>query len=169
MTRLRPRSPSLSLSLASSLTLSASVVVAAVAGSSCAPGAVDADSPVLLGAMDPELVEKAKTLVFSFSSTQSCADLVDLSPAQIGDLLVDAEENAPLQILDPASEEHVFGKVQPNVPIAYFVLASVSDFGQRVAFEDLSGTVFAMACRDFAAPSGTRHDLPLTLFPIGLR
>ena len=68
--------------------------------------------------------------------------------------LLAAEENAPLQILSPNISEHVFGKVDPNVPIAYFVLASVkTDFGQRVAFEDLSGTVFAMACRDFTAPS----------------
>jgi hypothetical protein len=142
------------------------------ASSACMPGWVDANSnsPVILGAVDPSLVQKAKTLVFSFSNTQTCADLVDLSPAQIGALLEGADENAPLQILEPSTEEHVFGKVDPNIPIAYFVLASVkTDFGQRVAFEDLSGTVFAMGCRDFAAPSGTRHDLPLTLFPVGLR
>ena len=108
--------------------------------------------------------------MFSFSKTQTCVDLVDLSPAAIGDVLEAAAENAPLQILDPATVEHVFGKVQPNVPIAYFVLASArTDVGDNVAFGDLTGTVFAMACRDFAAPSGTRHDLPLTLFPVGLR
>lgn len=146
------------------------VLVTLASIASCGPGFADANSPVILGAMDPELVSKAKTLVFSFSNTQTCADLVDLSPAQIGDLLEGADENAPLQILDPSTEEHVFGKVDPDVTIAYFVLASVkTDFGQRVAFEDLSGTVFAMGCRDFTAPSGTRHDLPLTLFPIGLR
>ena len=133
-------------------------------------GGVDVSSPVLLGALDPDLLAKARTLVFSFSKTQQCAELVDLSPAQIGDLLEAAAENAPLQILDPTTTEHVFGKVDPNVPIAYFVLASVrTDFGQRVAFSDLAGSVFAMGCRDFSAPSGTRHDLPLSLFPIGLR
>ncbi len=138
---------------------------------SCSPGFVDANSNVTtLAAIDPDLVLKAKTLVFSFSNTQTCADLVDLSPAQIGALLVGADENAPLQILEPTTEEHVFGKVDPDIPIAYFVLSSVkTDVGQRVAFEDLSGTVFAMGCRDFNAPSGTRHDLPLTLFPVGLR
>lgn len=151
-------------------------VVATFAGalitSACQPGFIDASpsSPVVLAAIDPDLVLKAKTLVFSFSRTQTCADLVDLSPAQIGALLEEAEENAPLQILGPTTDEHVFGKVEPDVPIAYFVLSSVkTDFGQRVAFEDLAGTVFAMGCRDFAAPSGTRHDLPLTLFPVGLR
>lgn len=146
------------------------VLIAAAASAACQPGAVDANSPVVLGAVDPDLVAKARTLVFSFSNTQTCADLVDLSPSEIGEVLEAAQENAPLQILDPTTEEHVFGKVDPNIPIAYFVLASVrTDFGQRVAFSDLSGSVFAMGCRDFAAPSGTRHDLPLTLFPIGLR
>jgi hypothetical protein len=152
------------------LLLSASLASLVVVLGACAPGGVDANSPVILGAIDPALVQKAKTLVFSFSNTQTCADLVDLSPTQIGDVLREVEENAPLQILDPTTEEHVFGKVTPDVPIAYFVLASVkTDFGQRVSFENLAGTVFAMGCRDFTAPSGTRHDLPLTLFPIGLR
>lgn len=132
--------------------------------------AVEGSSPVILGALDPELLTKARTLVFSFSKTQTCADLVDLSPTEIGAALEAAAENAPLQILDPTTSEHVFGKVDPNIPIAYFVLASVrTDFGQRVAFSDLAGTVFAIGCRDFSAPSGTRHDLPMTLFPIGLR
>lgn len=147
--------------------LAASSLLALAA--SCA-GAVDASSPVVLAALDPTLLSGARTLVFSFSKTQTCADIVDLSPAEIGDVLEAAPENAPLQLLDPSTVEHVFGKVDPGVPIAYFVFASTkTDFDQRVAFGDLAGTVFAMGCRDFTAPSGTRFDLPLTLFPVGLR
>ena len=153
-----------------SRSLPLALVLACSAPLASCVGAVDASSPVLLGALDPTLLAGARSLVFSFSQTQTCADLVDRSPAQIGEALAAAEENAPLQILDATSDEHVFGKVDPDVPTAYFVLASTrSDFDQRVAFDDLAGTVFAVGCRDFAAPSGTRHDLPLTLFPVGLR
>ena len=145
------------------------VVSAAVTlmATSCG-GAVDGSAPVVFG--DLELLSKARTLVFSFAKTQTCANLVDLSPVEIGTLLENAQENAPLQLLDATATEHVFGKVDPNTATAYFVLASTrADFGKRVAFSDLSGTVFAMGCRDFSAAAGTRQDLAISLFPIGLR
>lgn len=133
-------------------------------------GVIEGSSPVLLAALDPDLLREADTLLFSFSKTQTCSDLVDRSPAEISALLEDAEENAPLQPIEPTAPEHVFGRVEPNVPTAYFVLASAkTDLGPRLAFADFTNTVFAFGCRDFAAPSGTRHDLPITLFPIGLR
>lgn len=133
-------------------------------------GGVDASSPVLLGALDPDLLVNARSLVFTFSTTQTCADLVDLSPAEMGSALEDAQENAPLQRLDASASEHVFGKVDPDVPIAYFVLASVrAELDPQDGLSALTGSVFAFGCRDFLAPSGSRHDLPITLFPIGLR
>ena len=130
------------------------------------------DSRISLSAVDPTLVPSTKLFVFSFSTTRTCADLMDLDPAAIG-AEVEAER-APLQPLEPGGDavEHVFGNVAPNVPIAFFVLSSSTsrgDLGQRIDFADLNGSVFAMACKDFNAPSGTRSDLPMTLFPVGLR
>lgn len=134
----------------------------------CGGAFVDGDMPVSLAAQDATLVQSTRTFIFSFSQTKTCADLVDLGPNEIADTL--APEGAPLQILDPALNEHVFGKVPPDVPIAYFVLASsTTSPNPRVQFGDFGNSVFAIGCRDFSAPSGTRHDLPLTLFPLGLR
>ena len=143
-------------------------VAVLVATASCGGGVFDADSPVALGAIDPDLITNAQALIFSFSTTKTCKDLVDLGPEEIGTLL--APEGAPLQILPPDSVDHVFGKVPPDKPIAYFVLASSrANLNQRVEFAQFKGSVFAVGCRDFSAPSGTRHDLPITLFPVGLR
>ncbi len=146
----------------------ATVVVAlAASAGGCAGAALDA-GPVSLASKDQALLDNASALIFSFSTAHTCADLVDLPPSAIGELL--APEGAPLQILDANAADHVFGKVPPDVPIAYFVLASSqATDNQRVAFDQFTGTVFAVGCRDFSAPSGTRHDLPLTLFPVGLR
>jgi hypothetical protein len=147
--------------------VAAFLTAASLAVSACGPGP-SSHSPVTLQAFDPELLTDARTLVFSFSTTRVCADLMDLAPDALGELLQD--EEPPLQLLDGASQEHVFGKVTPDVPIAYFVLASArSDFGQAVALRDLKGTVFGMACRELEVKSGTRQDLPMTLFPVGLR
>lgn len=129
---------------------------------------LDGESPVVLSAFDPELLVEAGTFVFSFSKTRTCADIVDRAPDEIAELL--AAEDAPVQALDPSVGEHVFGKVTPDVPIAYFVLASTtSEIGERVELAALKGTVLAVGCRDLSVKSGTRQDLPITLFPVGLR
>lgn len=137
----------------------------------CVGGVLEGQGPVTLAAVDPSLLETAQLLVFSFSTTQPCEELVDLAPAEIGAAL--ADENAPLQPLENRQgTSHVFGDVPAGVPLAFFVLASAAtrgELGQRIDFADLGGTVFAMACRDFEAAGGTRNDLPLTLFPVGLR
>lgn len=145
----------------------AGVLAVLVGGAGCGPR-IDANNPVSLSAFDPELLVDTKTFVFSFSTTKTCADLMDLAPDALDDAL--ASEQAPLQLLAPGVDEHVFGKVTPDVPIAYFVLASAKgDLGQLVQLRDFKGTVFAMGCRDLTVRSGTRQDLPITLFPVGLR
>ncbi|HEY4221708.1 MAG TPA: hypothetical protein VGO62_10200 [Myxococcota bacterium] len=148
----------------------ASVLAIALAlSASCAGAVLDSgDGSSSLAATDPALIENARSLIFSFSTKKTCADLVDLGPAEIAAAL--ASEAAPSQIIAPTEEFHVFGKVPPNTPIAYFVLASSSPKpAAPVGLETFRGSVFAMGCRDFNAPSGTRHDLPLTMFPVGLR
>jgi len=163
-----PRLRSLFVALTTALAVGGAGV-----GVGCMPAAefTANDSRISLGAVDPSLVESTKLFVFSFSTTRTCADLINLDPGQIGGEV--EAERAPLQPLEPGGEiEHVFGNVAPNVPIAFFVLSSSTergDLGQRIEFADLNGSVFAMACRDFNAPSGTRSDLPMTLFPVGLR
>lgn len=142
--------------------------LAVLALSSCGGAGLDADSPVSLAAADPAILSNAATLIFSFSKNHTCKELVDLGPAEIGALI--APEGAPLQLLERSSREHVFGKVDPGIPIAFFVLASTKvDANAHVDLGQFRGSVFAMGCRDFAAASGTRHDLPLTLFSVGLR
>lgn len=137
----------------------------------CRGAVLGGDGPMTLAAIDPELLETARLLVFSFSTTTGCADLVDMAPSEIGEAL--AGEEAPLQPVENAGEvSHVFGDVPPGQPVAFLVLASAAerdDLGQRIDFADLSGTVIAMACRDYQAEGGTRYDLPMTLFPVGLR
>lgn len=134
-------------------------------------GAVSAatDEQVVLQALDPELLSEVESFVFSFSKTRTCAQLVDLGPEQIGALLED--ERPPIQVLPGgATAEHVFGLVEPGVPVAYFVFASSRPAAnERLALADFAGTVFAMGCTDHSAQAGTRRDLPLQLFPVGLR
>lgn len=146
-------------------------LLALVAVAGCQGAIRSGDGPLSLAAVDPDLLENARTLVFSFSSTRSCGELVDRSPAAIGEAL--SGENVPLQPVDNDGDvSHVFGDVPADVPVAFLVLASAAsrdEIGQRIELADLSGTVFALACRDHRATGGTRVDLPLTLFPVGLR
>jgi hypothetical protein len=126
-----------------------------------------------IGAEDASLLAEASTLVFSFSSKAKCKDLVDLNPSGIGDKL----QGAPLQLVDLTDDEaddpsYTFGKVPPDEEIAYLVLLSAKEkgeLGDRAQFSSLDESVFAIGCRDFAAQSGTRHDLPITVFAAGLR
>jgi hypothetical protein len=122
----------------------------------------------MIGAEDAALLEEARTLIFSFSSDASCADLVNEDPAGIGDKL----GGAPLQLVDPDEESYTFGKVPANTDVAYLVLvsaASKAELGNRPQFDTLEGTVFGIGCRDLNAASGTRQDLPITVFAAGLR
>jgi hypothetical protein len=134
----------------------------------CMGGALDGTS---LTATDQALFDEAATLVFSFSSDAKCADLVNADPKGIGDQL----QGAPLQLVDlerEPSDSYTFGKVPPNEDIAYLVLLSSrskTELGDHAQFSSLKGSVFAIGCRDFNAASGTRHDLPITVFPSGLR
>lgn len=134
-------------------------------------GGLDASSPIAVGAIDPTLLQAVKTFVFSFSTAKSCEDLVNLSPAELERAL--AAENPPLQVVVPGVDgsEHVFGKVIPNQPTAYFALASIANLSRQelAGFAALKGTVIAFGCRDLAATPGARQDLPLTLFPVGIR
>ncbi len=123
-----------------------------------------------LAAVEPALLESARLLMFSFTTASACGDLVDLSPAAIGEAL---PEDAPRQAVDHDGDvSHVFGDVPADTPVAFLVLASAAsreELDERIDFADLGGTVFALACRDYRATGGTRVDLPLTLFPVGLR
>ncbi|MCC7070626.1 MAG: hypothetical protein IT383_04845 [Deltaproteobacteria bacterium] len=147
----------------------ATVILFAVGG--CRGAVVQGDGSLSLAAVDPALLENARLLVFSFTTTQSCADLVDRSPRAMGEQL--ADEDAPVQAVENGDEvSHVFGEVPADVPASFVVLASSAardELGQRIDLADLSGTVFAAGCRDYRAQAGTRVDLPVTLFPIGLR
>ncbi len=154
-------------------TCAALLVVTALlpAAGGCRGAVLGGDGPMTLAAVDPDLLETARLLVFSFSATRTCSELVDLPPNGIGEAL--AGENVPLQPVDNDGDvSHVFGDVPPSTPIAFLVLASSKDrgeLGQPFALADLSGSVFAMACRDYQATAGARTDLPMTLFPVGLR
>lgn len=149
----------------------ASAVLVVGALGACQGGVIEGEGPITLAAVDPALLENARLLMFSFSVTTSCEGLIDLSPSGIGEAL--AAEDPPRQPADNDGEvSHVFGDVPANVPIAFLVLASSAEreqLGQRVDFADLTGTVFGIACRDYQATPGTRYDLPMTLFPVGLR
>ncbi len=137
----------------------------------CRGAVVSGDGPLSLAAVDPALLENARLLVFSFSTMHTCADLVDRSPGSMGQRL--AGEDAPVQAVDnDGAVSHVFGDVPADEPAAFIVLASSAardELGERVELGDLSGTAFAVGCRDYRAQAGTRVDLPLTLFPVGLR
>ena len=137
----------------------------------CQGAVLEGDGPLTLAAVDPELLENARLLAFSFSTATSCAELVDRSPRAIGEVL--AGESAPLQVVEVGdATSHVFGDVPAGVPVAFLALASAAERdarGARLDLADLGGSVFGGACRDYRAEGGTRHDLPLTLFPVGLR
>lgn len=156
---------------ARSTPLLAAALGVALTGAACQGGVESGDGPLSLAAVDPDLLARASLLIFSFATTAACADIVDASPSQIGAAL--AAENAPLQPVENGPDvSHVFGDVPPDTPVSFLVLATSANraqLGARIDFADLSGTVFGVGCRDLEAPGGTRHDLLMTLFPVGLR
>lgn len=146
-------------------------LVALLSLGGCRGAVMAGDGPMTLAAVDPDLLESARVLLFFFTASKTCADLVELSPAGMGDLLA-GEDFSQQAVENDDDVHHVFGDVPADSPVAFMVLASSASrdqLGQRIELADLSGTVFALACRDHLATGGTRVDLPLTLFPVGLR
>lgn len=150
---------------------------------SCGSGVVDGVGGMRLAIVDPALLLESQALVFTFSQTRTCADLINLSPAAIGAALAQEEglavQKLPLVagfgdvdrdgIGDDRAVAHTFGEVPPNVSAAFLVLAVTQEPPDDFAFADLAGTSIAIGCRDLVPRPGKRHDLPLALFPSGLR
>lgn len=161
---------------------SCGVVVVSVAG--CGGLDIDALGPVELAATDPALLESARAVVFTWSSTTDCQGLLDASAADI-DAIVAKEVDPSVQRIpmlrgqvDPdrgtpnfvdGSATHTFGEVPSNVPVALLAIAAEQDPGQGFQLKDLEGTMFAFACRDLTLAPGKRVEVPLVLAPIGLR
>ena len=137
---------------------------------SCGSGVVNGVGGMRLAIVDPALLLESQALVFTFSQTRTCADLINLSPAAIGAALAEEEELAiqklPLVaglgdvdrdgIGDDRAVAHTFGEVPPNVSAAFLVLAVTQEPPDAFAFQHV-------------LPNGTRVDCMLTLpAPTGL-
>lgn len=159
------------------------VVVVVVVGSGCGLD-LDAVGPVRLAATDPALLDSARAIVFTWSSTTRCDGIADEDAADIDDIVskevdpsvqripmlrgqIDPNRGAP-NFVDGAAT-HTFGEVPSSVPVALLALATDTDPGDGFALKDLDGTIFAVACRDLTLEPGKRVEVPLVLAPVGLR
>ncbi len=170
----------------------AALVVVFVAVVLAVPGCgvdVDTVGPTRLAESEPGLLNSARALVFTFSSTAACAELVDASAEAIDDILndeggedanraaiqripmlrgkVDDRRGAAEFVDDDA--KHTFGKVPSGVPVALLALALDEDPTAEFAVADLKGSIFAVACRNVVLEPGERVQVPLVLAPAGLR
>lgn len=170
---------------AAHVALIARVVV--VVGSACVGGCgvdIDAVGPTRLLATDPALLESARAMIFTFTSGAGCADLIDASADDI-EGAVAAEADPSIQRIpmlrgqvdpdrgDPDFEDgdatHTFGEVPSGKAVAMLALAVDQDPGADFTIADLSGTIFAIACREVTLEPGKRIEVPLVLTPAGLR
>jgi hypothetical protein len=145
------------------------VALCSAALCACGPIVDVAGEPLALASTDPGLLDAAGTLAFTFTTGQTCVQVLASTPSQIATA---QQADAPLQVVrvrdDAEVVQHTFGQVASNTDSAFVVLASTLEAPpQNLAeFED---TVFAMGCRDFSSEPGKKQDLPLAIFPAGLR
>ena len=145
---------------------------------------VDAFGPARLSATDPALIESAGAVIFTFSSTTGCSELVDAAVADLVDAIgsepepsvqripmlrgqVDPDRGGP-KGFDDVDAAHTFAAVPAGVPVALVALAVDRDPGDGFSLVDVTGTVFASACRDVSFEPGKRVEVPLVLAPAGL-
>jgi hypothetical protein len=143
---------------------------------------VDAFGPARLLATDPGLLDSAGAVIFTFSSTAGCAALVDGAVADVVDAVgddpsvqripmlrgqVDPDRGGPAGF-DDVDAAHTFSTVPASIPVSLLALAADTDPGDGFALGDLTGTVFAAACREVTFEPGRRVEVPLVLAPAGL-
>ena len=145
---------------------------------------VDAFGPARLSATDPALLDSAGAMVFTFSSTAGCANLIDAPVADVVDAVdrepepsvqripmlrgqVDPDRGGPAGF-DDVDAAHTFSTVPASVPVALLALAVDQDPGDGFALADVAGHVFARACREVTFEPGKRVEIPLVLAPAGL-
>ncbi len=139
-----------------------------------------------LAISDPALLEPLKSFIalmyWNPDGLNACADLVDTS-------LQDLEARGPLasQVVslegDDSSDEHAFGNVGESGVHSFLLLGSLKPKGLlRFQVDDGSGatvssnplveghaSVIAVGCEEVDVRQFQRFDVPISLFPAGLR
>lgn len=143
-------------------------------------------SQARLAVTSPGLIEPLKSFValmyFNPDGAASCADLVDAS-------LLDLDTRAPIasQVIslegDGKSDEHAFGNVGESGPHSFLLLGSLKPKGllkfevegpdgeptSSNALVEGQGSVIAIGCEEVDVRQYQRFDVPISLFPAGLR
>jgi hypothetical protein len=158
-----------------SLVVAVGLVVLAIVGAACGPPptTVDVDGQTTeIAATDPELLDAIESLSFLFyndaDAENGCGALVDLDAVELDDRQPVSHQG--INVADRT--EHAFGAITGAGRRAFVVLGSVRPLAMAEQADPLPllpGTIVAVGCRELDVVEGTRFNLPVVLFPAGLR
>lgn len=132
-------------------------------------------SALELSVTDPALLDEIRSLVavmyFNPNEQNPCRLLLaeDLSSLAARDPLASQAFDA-----HPAEDDaagHTFGNVGASGPYTFLLLGSTRSRAELAAppLASAMGSVIAMGCEEIEVLQGSRYDLRLTLFPVGLK
>lgn len=137
------------------------------------PSTVEVDGETAeIAATDPALLETIRSLSFLFfddaEEENGCGTLVDLDAVQL-----DARGPVSHQGINVSDRtEHAFGAITGPGRRAFMILGSVRPLAMAEQADPLPllpGTIVAIGCRELDVVEGTRFNVPIVLFPAGLR
>jgi hypothetical protein len=122
---------------------------------------------------DPALLERVPSLItlmyLNLEGINPCAELVDASVAELV-----ARSPSARQVIDlGATSRHAFGNIGAGGAYSFVLLGSTKPPEALVNQTDVlaaaSGSVVAVGCEEVFVRQHHRFDVPITLFPAGLR
>lgn len=122
---------------------------------------------------DPALVGELGSVItlmyLNLGGMNPCADLVDASVDQLAERGPSARQAIDLS----SSSHHAFGNIGAGGDYSFLLLGSTKPHGAIASQPDLlaaaRGSVVAMGCEEVYVRQNYRFDVPITLFPAGLR
>lgn len=132
-------------------------------------------SQVQLAVTDPEIVDELESLIavmyFDPNGANACADLVDDDLDGLVERGPRANQAVPARPGEDGGGEHAFGNVGAGGPHSFLLLGSVRPVAElgREPLANARGSVIAVGCEELEVLQNRRYDLPVTLFPAGLR
>jgi hypothetical protein len=128
-----------------------------------------------LAATAPELIDEMQSVVavvfYNFGGENACAELVDAPLDDIAAREPFARQAVPLE--DTVGLGHTFGNIGASGDYSFLLLGSFRETGALLAGADpilaARGSVIAIGCEEQRVLQNYRYDLPITLFPAGVR
>lgn len=148
----------------------------AVVGGCLSPITLEDGSQVELAVTDPELAAELESLVavmyFNPGGDNGCAALLDEDLDALHARQPRANQAFPARPEEEGGGTHTFGNVGASGDYSFLLLGSVRPRAALSGDAPLlaaRGSVVAAGCEELQVLQNHRYDLPLTLFPAGLR